>query len=352
MVVNDPSSPALGADAYTGPAPAEPSFDALLASGSVPIAEVVRAKVMTSPRLTQDAEERAIGDYFYPLVLQSFRTEHKGVDIMIQEDVGFGTVLHSADQGDPEGDKLDWAVIRRTLRFDWTLPRELLIETQELADEARRWLRNPGERRDVLAQLYNVMTQIGTSIGRENRLCAADQDESTKPSPRIEQDESIIRKQLDAARARFLSEVERAAQSRYAYGMAIGAAVMLALCGVIAGILALNDIKAINAVGLAAGAVGACVSVLERMTRGKLEINAQSGDWTLLAFGALRPVVGGILGFLIYLIIRAELISVFVLPKSTGAALAYIAVFAFAAGFSERFAQDVLANATNTRNTP
>ncbi len=52
---------------------------------------------------------------------------------------------------------------------------------------------------------------------------------------------------------------------------------------------------------------------------------------------------------MIYLVIRAELISIFVLPKHTGAALAYVGVFAFVAGFNERFAQDVLANASNTR---
>ena len=124
---------------------------------------------------------------------------------------------------------------------------------------------------------------------------------------------------------------------------------MLVLCGLIIGILAIDHTEVVNVVGLAAGAIGACVSVLERMTRGKLEINALSGDRMILAFGALRPAVGGIFGFVIYLVIRAELISIFVLPKHTGTALAYVAVFGFVAGFNERFAQDVLANASNAR---
>jgi hypothetical protein len=59
--------------------------------------------------------------------------------------------------------------------------------------------------------------------------------------------------------------------------------------------------------------------------------------------------VGGIFGFVVYLVLRAELISIFVLPKSTGTELAYVAVFSFVAGFNERFAQDVLANASNSR---
>jgi hypothetical protein len=38
-----------------------------------------------------------------------------------------------------------------------------------------------------------------------------------------------------------------------------------------------------------------------------------------------------------------------VLPKATGTALAYVAVFTFVAGFNERFFQDMLANASNAR---
>ena len=214
----------------------------------------------------------------------------------------------------------------------------------------RRWLRNPSERRDLLGMLYNVLTQIGATIGRENRLSPEGQDERAKPSDRIERDVAVIRKQLNAARAQFRGDVERAAQAKYAYGMVMGAAIILAAWGIVAWILAEEHIKIINAVGLAAGAIGACVSVLERMTRGKLEINAQSGQGTLIGFGALRPVIGAVFGFLIYLVIRAGLISVFVLPKGNAAALAYVSVFAFVAGFNERFAQDVLASASNTRN--
>jgi hypothetical protein len=324
-------------------------FQSALDEGTVSTGEIVEAKVMASPQFTADAAEQAIGKHYYPLLLAAFRKAHKGVQFAIQEDVGFGVVLLAGDQeDDPEGDKIDWAVIRKTLRFDWTLPRELLIDAQELADEVRRWLRNSSERRDLLGALYSVMTQIGATIGRENRR-ATGLDEGGEPSERIEQDISIIQKQLDAARAQFKAAAERAAQLRYVVGMVGGAGVTLVIWGVVSAILALEDINAINSIAIAAGAFGACVSVLERMTRGKLEINAQSGDKMILAFGALRPVVGAIFGYVVYLVIRAELISLFVLPKNPTTALAYVAVFGFIAGFNERFAQDVLANASNSR---
>jgi hypothetical protein len=88
------------------------------------------------------------------------------------------------------------------------------------------------------------------------------------------------------------------------------------------------------------------------MTKGTLDLNAQAGHKMIVAFGALRPFVGGIFGLVTFCVIRAELISVFVLPKATGTALAYVAVFAFVAGFNERFFQDMLANASNARAEP
>lgn len=324
------------------------AFQASLDEDSVAWGEVVEAKVRASTKLTSDPMQLAIGERYFPLLLQSFRKTHKGVEFAIQEDAGIGVVLHTADQGDPAGDRIDWAVIRRTLRFEWNLPRVLLVETQQLGEEVRRWVRNPSERRDLMSSLYNVMTQIGATIGRENRRTASN-DEGDKPSEHIEHDVSIIKKQLDAARDQFRAETERAAQFRYALGMVRGAVGALMLWGIAAGILALQHIDLINVVGFASGAVGACVSVLERMTRGKLEINAQSGDRMIMGLGALRPVVGAIFGYVVFLIIRAELISLFVLPKSHSGALAYVAAFGFVAGFNERFAQDVLANASNAR---
>jgi hypothetical protein len=131
--------------------------------------------------------------------------------------------------------------------------------------------------------------------------------------------------------------------------MAVGFLVVGAIYGVTEMILALERIPAVNAIAFAAGAVGACVSVLRRMSKGTLTLNALSGHNMLLAFGAIRPIIGGVFGLVVYLVIRAELISIFVLPHSAGTALAYVAVFGFVAGLNERFAQDILANASNSR---
>jgi hypothetical protein len=329
--------------------PSHATFQNSLETNSVRLGNVVSAKAMASPRLTKDPATRATGEYFYPLLLAAFQQRHKGVQIVIQEYAGLGVALHTGDE-DEVGDRLDTAVIRRTMRFDWSAARALLTEAHELAEETRRWIAKPAERRDLLGLLLGIVSQIQATIARENRQCPEDQDESIAPTARMDADLENIKHQLSAAREQFERDTQRAAQFRYARGIALGAGIMMFLCAVIASIFALEHVKAINGVGLVAGAVGACVSVLQRMTKGTLDLNAQAGHKMIVAFGALRPFVGGIFGLVTFFVIRAELISVFVLPKATGTALAYVAVFAFVAGFNERFFQDMLANASNARN--
>lgn len=331
--------------------PSHAVFQSLLDDRSVGLANLVEAKVMASSWLTSDGASREVGEYFYPLLLAAYKDEHKGVQVGIQEDVGLGVALHTGAE-DKAGDRLDTFVLRRTLRFDWSAPRGQMHEANALAEEARRWITNAGERRDLLEVLFGTVSQIQTTIARENRQCSDEYNESTPPTDRIRDDVAIIEQQLLAARAQFERDIERAAQFRYARGIALGASLMVVICAAVSGVFALEHINAVNGVGLAAGAVGACVSVLQRMTKGTLDLNAQAGHKMIVAFGALRPFVGGIFGLVTFCVIRAELISVFVLPKATGTALAYVAVFAFVAGFNERFFQDMLANASNARAEP
>ncbi len=66
----------------------------------------------------------------------------------------------------------------------------------------------------------------------------------------------------------------------------------------------------------------------------------------LVVFGALRPLIGGVFGLVTFCVLKAGLISALVVPTGAGEQLAFVAVFAFAAGFNERFFQDMLAGAS------
>ena len=94
----------------------------------------------------------------------------------------------------------------------------------------------------------------------------------------------------------------------------------------------------------AAGGVGALVSVMSRMASARIEIDWEFGKDTLRTLGSLRPFVGGIFGVMTYFALRSGLVS---LDLGSGSQNFYFYVlFSFAAGFSERLAQDMLLGST------
>jgi hypothetical protein len=118
------------------------------------------------------------------------------------------------------------------------------------------------------------------------------------------------------------------------------AAAVTAIVAVAAG--ALDTPAMLSVLG---GATGAVVSVLSRMSSGKLKLNPESGKKTIRALGFMRPVIGAVFGAVIYLFLDGGIVDVLA-PPTTGSHLAFYAGLGFLSGFSERFAQDVIEQAT------
>jgi hypothetical protein len=92
-----------------------------------------------------------------------------------------------------------------------------------------------------------------------------------------------------------------------------------------------------------AGALGAMVSVMTRMRDEKgVKLDYEVGELLIMILGAFRPVLGSILGVLTYLTIVSGVLP---LKPPPGQEVFYYAVFAFAAGFSERFAHVITGSA-------
>jgi hypothetical protein len=133
------------------------------------------------------------------------------------------------------------------------------------------------------------------------------------------------------------------AQLIYFAGMAVGIAA-LALLYLCAGSLLDNpDVHASTIVGcLVAGAVGAVVSVIARVNSGSFALDADIARGYTLFLGSLRPWIGSIFGLLIYFAVTSKFVQIFQVPKDATDAFYFMCVLAFAAGFSERWAQDTL----------
>jgi hypothetical protein len=89
---------------------------------------------------------------------------------------------------------------------------------------------------------------------------------------------------------------------------------------------------------IAAGALGALVSVLSRMASAtKFNLHPDIGRRALFFLGIYRPFVGAIFGLALYFLLQSSLLTV-----STDKRFPTFVVAAFLAGFSERFVKVML----------
>lgn len=126
----------------------------------------------------------------------------------------------------------------------------------------------------------------------------------------------------------------------YTLAMPLGVAV-LALLGWILYLAPASPLDLALTMGiLTAGGFGAVVSVMVRISHGRLEIDPRAGLYAAGLSGAFRPVLGAVFGVAIYVVVMSGLLPVEV-PAEAGARAHFFYALAFLAGFSERLAQDV-----------
>ena len=83
------------------------------------------------------------------------------------------------------------------------------------------------------------------------------------------------------------------------------------------------------------------MSVMTRMTRDQLSLNYESGKATIRLLGVIRPLLGALFGAALYLLLAGDLLKLGAPTQPTKLIYFYTGI-AFIAGFSERWAQDVV----------
>jgi hypothetical protein len=104
----------------------------------------------------------------------------------------------------------------------------------------------------------------------------------------------------------------------------------------------------IIAIAVASGALGAVVSVMLRVSNHPLNIGYNAGRGLIGFAGYFRPIVGAIFGLAFYVLINAGLLQVLTAPRDIASRAFFVAAICFAAGFSERRAQDFIVRALPT----
>jgi len=146
----------------------------------------------------------------------------------------------------------------------------------------------------------------------------------------------------------------KSARLRFFSGMLYGV-VALAAIGAGSGLLVWSsgvlDADAVTRrtifICLAAGGIGAVVSVLTRMaSQDRFRLDYEVGRTTSVLLGSFRPLLGGVFGVLIYALMRSKILQI--TPPTGSQAYYFYAVIAFLAGFNERWAHVMFGQAERT----
>ena len=218
------------------------------------------------------------------------------------------------------------------------------IECKVLAREARYGFaeaRLKPQLEEATDHAYSALTRV---MGAADAMADSGASEDAKTNAVTTAVEEVA-----AAKRRVETLLQR--QSRYEYfqGVLTGALPTIALAALV-GVAAnlwwdgvLDPAELTGATTMAA--LGAVISVIQRMSSGSLVVDhtASAGQRRLL--GSLRPLVGAIFGAVGYFAILTGLIASGAESGEGGASFGFFAFVGFSAGFSERFATDMLERA-------
>ena len=209
-----------------------------------------------------------------------------------------------------------------------------LHQCDELAVRAGEVLRGRSRRISIQLVMTSACHLLSLVDAHSERTDAA----AHKAAVAVEQ------RQLQTLRRDYREAANGDAQLVYFLGMVVGVALLGLLYISANSVLRGEGIEEKTIIGcLVAGAVGAVVSVVARINSGTFALDFDVARGYTLFLGAVRPVLGSVFGLLSYFMLTSKFVQFFSVPEQdTSERFYFLCVIAFAAGFSERWAQDTL----------
>ena len=216
----------------------------------------------------------------------------------------------------------------------------LLWGMEGFSQESEELLETQAAARGTLGRkLYELTLHLMYAV--DEAIANADLD-----SDRIPRAIALVREEFALARS-FRDRVAlRVAQSHYFRGMLLtGIALLVLVAGCVGGLLYAVGVPVTliqySLASLTAGGLGAALSVLQRMTYGRLDLDIYAGEKSLKRVGAIRPIVGALFGFFVFAAVEGGVIRIGPTDEASIEFFFYCTI-AFIAGFNERWAQDML----------
>jgi hypothetical protein len=258
--------------------------------------------------------------------------------------------------------KATWGLegFQRTVVMQWLLA----VEVHILGFIESEWKRSPGTAQEAGASSGGAGAPDGD--GREPDDPAGTRDRRRSPGRRAADTAAARLERLSRGTIQELSKIEdyylqagqKRARIRYVEGMFVIGIPAVAVAAVVAGIIleifGLFDpgspgVRRFYAC-MAAGAIGAIISVLIRMSghRGGFTIDHELGAVGVMRLGSFRPLIGAVSGVVLSFLIQTPFLA---LDERSFDIEAFVVV-AFLAGFSERWTKVVLDGAMRTIDDP
>ena len=234
----------------------------------------------------------------------------------------------------PDVVRLHWAT-------DWTTKDKpkvmtLLYRCESLSVRVHEVLRDTSQR----LAMQSLFTVISFLLG----FSETDRVNNDRAVAEVDR---TTREHLRRIETYYRNAAVRSGQIVYVGGMLLGM-VPVALLLLLALVLKVVDAHNVSVrTGLfcfAVGSVGALVSVMSRMSSDKVRVDWEFGKDTLRTLGSLRPFVGGIFGLMTFFALKSGVVALEI--ANTSKTTYFYVLFSFAAGFSERLAQDMLLGTT------
>jgi hypothetical protein len=244
-------------------------------------------------------------------------------------------------------------------------------ETEQLLESGRRkgnsrpstdrdsgpLLPSEGEEKQAGSEEETARNSIGRRLYELTlHLQHAVDESSGRGDTQVRQAIELVTEEFDST-MKFRDRVAlRVAQSQYLKGVLLGLLVMSGLLLLVAGILygtvtltALNVDTSLMQAGLTAvvgGALGAAVSVLQRLTAGNLKLDFYAGQRTLRRVGSARPLVGASFALFLFAAVESGMLSIG--PDESSTQGLFYGALGFISGFNERWAQDMLSRSSGS----
>jgi hypothetical protein len=331
-----------------------PEYESVIGAQTVSLDHLIEASRMSRRRTNNDDQSRTLYGSYYPRLRRSYEERNGDIEeSFVAQNIDAGAILVG---------------IREKRRFARRKNKQLTIHLRYPPDEvalvtpefeetlwrcgalgrrSRQLLRGSNARM-VLRLMYSLIVYLLSVL--DSQQGAPEQ----LRKERIARALATAREHLDAAQQQHVRSAVWGAQLAYCQGMTIGFVFLMAVLAAIVYFgSAIDDVEFSRIlITLGAGGLGALVSVGQRLTADRLRLNYTAEHNSLRLLGAFRPILGGILGLVVYVFITGDLLDISGPTDSPIKTLYFLAAIAFLAGFSERFAQDTLTQATPLSVSP